>query len=397
MNFLHAIGTLNPSYGGPVEALRHLSSGLIDLGHRSDVAVLDVPLPTHTQGFPGRVFAMGPAMGKYRYTSLFVPWLKRYVHDYDAVIVHGIWQYQSLAVSSLARRRLFPYFTYVHGALDPWFKKAFPLKHLKKWMYWPWAEYRALRDSCAVLFTSDQERRLSRHSFWLYQVHGEVCPLGIQDPDVAVSKCRGALLNRFQELRGKRILLFMGRLHRIKGLDLLIEGFAHIACQEPRLHLVVAGPDQDGMQSTLMGLADQLSVADRVTWTGMLDGETKWEAFGAAEALVLCSHSENFGMVVAEALACSLPVLITDKVNIWREIDTDGAGFVESDTGLGARKLLQRWINLSESDRRLMGQRARSCFLRRFEARRAAEVFVGIVQECMAARGNLDAAAPKAK
>jgi glycosyltransferase involved in cell wall biosynthesis len=105
---------------------------------------------------------------------------------------------------------------------------------------------------------------------------------------------------------------------------------------------------------------------------GMLEGEMKWGAFHAAEAFALPSHQENFGVAVAEALACSLPVLISNKVNIWREIVAQNAGFAESDDASGTLRLLQNWIALSSAQRASMRENARCCFDEHFEVHRAA-------------------------
>ena len=108
----------------------------------------------------------------------------------------------------------------------------------------------------------------------------------------------------------------------------------------------------------------------------MLTGDLKWGALHAAETFILPSHQENFGLAVIEALACTKPVLISDKVNIWREIDTDGAGFVEDDTYTGATRLLLRWFGLSNTEREAMGQRARASFEKRFQIDRATAALV---------------------
>ena len=108
-----------------------------------------------------------------------MPWLRAHAPDYDAVVVHGVWQYTSLAVWRALRRGPVPYFVYFHGMLDPWFKRAYPLKHLKKWLYWPWADYRVARDAKAVLFTAREEARLAAQSFWLYRVTPAVVGYGL--------------------------------------------------------------------------------------------------------------------------------------------------------------------------------------------------------------------------
>jgi glycosyltransferase involved in cell wall biosynthesis len=112
----------------------------------------------------------------------------------------------------------------------------------------------------------------------------------------------------------------------------------------------------------------------------MLQGELKWGALLAAEAFILPSHQENFGIAVAEALAVGTPVLISDKVNIWREIEADNAGLVTPDTLDGTVSLLERWLALSPDARQQMGERARACFAARFEIRRATENLLAVIR-----------------
>src|SRR5262249_9426438 len=144
--------------------------------------------------------------------------------------------------------------------LDPWFKREYPLKHLKKLMYWPWAEYRVLRDARAVLFTSEDEKLLARESFGLYKVNEIVVNYGVPEPTGDPVRQRDAFLTQFPHLRGKRFLLFLSRIHPKKGCDLLIRAFAAVAHRDPALQLVIAGPDQTGMQASLVNLAEQLGV-----------------------------------------------------------------------------------------------------------------------------------------
>ena len=112
----------------------------------------------------------------------------------------------------------------------------------------------------------------------------------------------------------------------------------------------------------------------------MLQGDMKWGAFHAAEVFCLPSHHENFGIVVAEALACGKPVLISNKVNIWREIEADGAGFVADDTLDGTVTNLKRWLAMSQSEFQAMEARTATCFSNRFHVQRAAERLLEIIR-----------------
>ena len=338
------------------------------MGHVVEVLTLDDPQQDYLREFPLPLHAIGPSTGVYRYNRALVPWLKRRAGDYDAVIVDGLWQYQGFGARRALQQLRQPYFVFVHGMLDPWFRHTYPLKHLKKWLYWPWGEYRVLRDAKAVLFTCAEERRLASESFWLYRATEKVVTYGTAQPPTNAEPLRELFLAQHPELRGRRVLLFLSRIHEKKGCDLLVKAFAKVAGVDKELHLVMAGPDQTGWLARLSESAVSLGIADRITWAGMLKDEIKWGAFYSAEAFVLPSHQENFGIAVAEALGCGLPVLISDKVNIWSEILADGAGLVEPDTQIGTNRLLQRWIDLKKDDRARMSECARKSFRTRFTA-----------------------------
>ena len=323
MKILHILPSVNPKGGGPMEGVRQRGLRLIEMGHQVEVITLDDANADFLADYPLKTYALGSSHSGYRYNGRLVPWLRLHARDYDAVIINGLWQYHAFGAWRALRRMNIPYFVFTHGMMDPWFKHAYPLKHLKKWLYWPWADYRVLRDAVAVLFTSEEECVLARKSFWLYQAKEAVVAYGTSAPPQDAERLREQFLAAHPALRGKRILVFLSRIHEKKGCDLLVEAFSRVAGLDARLHLLMAGPDQTNLIPQLQAQAKAFGIADRVSWPGMLQGEMKWGAFYASEVYVLPSHQENFGIAVAEALACGLPVLISDKVNIWREIEAD--------------------------------------------------------------------------
>jgi glycosyltransferase involved in cell wall biosynthesis len=370
MRILHLTATLDPEAGGPAEGVRQSALALAALGHHVETASLDAPdapfLAQFRANFPLPVAALGPGRGKYGRTPHAVPWLREHGPRFDAVIVNGLWQYHGLAARQALRCLGVRYYVFPHGMLDPWFKRTYPLKHLKKWLYWPWAEYRVLRDAQAVLFTTEEERILARRSFWLYRAREQVVSYGTGKPPGDVARYAEAFRAAYPELARRRIVLFLGRIHPKKGGDLLIRAFADVAREIPDAHLVFAGPASDDAMAELRAIAARSDVADRVTWTGMLQGDLKWGAFCASEVFALPSHQENFGIAVVEALACGLPVLISDKVNIWREVGADGVGFVAPDTLEGTVRNLRRWFALADAERAMMREKAAATFRARF-------------------------------
>lgn len=354
--------------------MRQLCRAAARLGHHVEIAALDDPGAPWANEMPCPLHLLGPTrLGAYRYAPRLLPWLMANLSRFDAVIVDGLWQYHGLACRRAARATGTPYFVFTHGMLDPWFRHRYPLKHFKKWLYWPWADYRLLRDADAVLFTTEEERLASRKSFWLYRARERVVSFGTPGPPQGNPDLeREAFLARFPQLRNRRFLLFLGRIHPKKGCDLLLEAFARIADRDPELLLVFAGPDPHGQRDALHARVRDLDTS-RVIWTGMLTGPSKWGAFRTTEAFVLPSHQENFGVAVVEALACRTPVLISNKVNIWREIEAGGAGLVSDDTLAGTILLLQRWIELDPADRAVLAERAENVFRSRFHVDQAVQ------------------------
>jgi glycosyltransferase involved in cell wall biosynthesis len=380
MNILHVIGSVNPAGGGPIEGIKQLRTSLESAGHRVEIASLDSPDAAFLRQLPLPVHPLGPSTLHYSFSPRLIPWLRENRSQYDTVIVNGIWQFHSYGTWRALHGSSTPYVLFTHGMLDPWFKKQYPLKHFKKWMYWPWAEYRVLRDARAVLFTSEEERVLARSSFWLYRCNEVVVSYGTAKPKGNPELEMKEFFSRYPQLRDKKLVLSMGRIHPKKGFDLLIEAFAKVLGPNPQWHLVIAGPDQVGWQKELTHRAEQLGVASRITWTGMTAGSLKWGAFRAAEVFVLPSHQENFGVVVAEALAVGLPPLISNKVNIWREIEADGAGMVGEDTLQGTCNLLEAYLEKSNDEVQAMRQRACKCFEKRFEVDQAALKLQGLLK-----------------
>lgn len=381
MKLLHVLPSVDPRAGGPVEGVKQMGTMLQSMGHVVEIACLDSPEADWLRNFPLRVHAMGPAKGFYGYTPRLVPWLRANAPAFDAVVVDGLWQYNGLGSWRALRRGPTPYFVFTHGMLGPWFKRTFPLKHLKKWLYWPWADYRLLRDATSVLFTCEEERRQARRSFWLYRCKETVVPFGTRLPPQNADALRELFLSRHPALRGKRIVLFLGRIHEVKGCDLLVQAFCELAPAHPDLHLVLVGADVDHLTPSFLAQAQAAGLQDQVSWLGMLSGDEKWGAFHACDAFALPSHHENFGIAVAEAMGCAKPVLISNQVNIWREIEAGGGGLVADDTLEGTRENLRRWLALTPEASRAMGAKAHATFLERFTAEAMATAMVDIVQQ----------------
>jgi glycosyltransferase involved in cell wall biosynthesis len=378
MRILHIITSIDPKFGGTAEAVRVMLAYGPE-GYANELVTLDDPSAPYLQDIGVPVHALGPVKSTYSYSDKLIPWLKANRNRFDGVVVNGMWQYHGYAVWRAMRR--IPYVVFTHGMLDPYFKRAFPLKHLKKWLYWLPREYWVLRGARRVLFTCEAEAELAKQSFWLHQWNPYVVPFGAipsaGDPMVQ----REAFFRICPEVRGRRFLLFLGRIDRKKGCDLLVDAFVKLAARDPELELVMAGPDAENWRTELELGAVAASIADKIHWPGMLSGDAKWGAFYASEAFCLPSHQENFGIAVAEALACGRPVLLSDKVNIAAEIERDGAGLMELDTAAGTERLLERWIEMPVPEREEMSACALECFHARYDMRENAKTVARLFEK----------------
>jgi glycosyltransferase involved in cell wall biosynthesis len=379
MKVLHVIASVDRRAGGPIEGVFQLAAARAVRGGETHIVSLDRLDDPWVANCPFRVFPLGISNAwysklrsaipwlRYGYTPKLVPWLRYHAREYDVVIVNGLWNYAAFGARRALGGNATPYVVFAHGMLDPWFRKTYPVKHRFKQLFWWFSEGPLLANARATLFTTEEERVRARDSFWPYRLRERVVGYGtadiVGDHQEQITAFRAAV----PALGERKFLLFLSRIHRKKGCDLLIDAFAKFAPANPDFDLVIAGPDQEGWEVILKKRAHALGIADRIHWPGMLTGHFKWGAFRACEAFVLPSHQENFGIVVAEAMAASRPVLITNKVNVWREVQADGAGLVANDDGHGILDILDRYFALPQEERTRMGLKARECFLRKFE------------------------------
>lgn len=375
MRLLHVVHTLNPEAGGPSESVRMFVRAHQRAGNEVEVATLDGPSDgPNGDAFQGLltcpVHPCGPGKSNYGFSPKLDQWLKANRERFDGVIVNGVWQYHGVATrKAMAGHKR--YVVFAHGMLDPYFKNRYPLKHLKKLVYWIMQEHRTLNAAQAVCFTSEEEKRVAAGGFPFASFKRVVVPYGTMGPSGEPEALKAAFFENWPAVRGRKFLLFLGRIHPKKGCDLLIEAFAKAA--QLGLQLVMAGPDETGWGNELRARAEKLGIADRITWTGMLRGDAKWGALYSAQAFILPSHQENFGIAVADALACGTVPIISDKVNIAPDVAGDGAGLMETDTLEGTVRLIERFQALSDEELATMRAAALACYQRRYALGNAAQ------------------------
>jgi glycosyltransferase involved in cell wall biosynthesis len=231
----------------------------------------------------------------------------------DVVHIHGLWNATVWTAAAAAAEAHKPYVLSPRGMLSP---AALAHHRWRKRLVYRFADARVIRDAARLHATSrpefDELNRIPAAGRGVY------VPNGVDLPP-STNGCRSP------------IILFLGRIHPIKRLDLLAAGFGQVLARHPDAQLVIAGPDEGGHRATVAPLFAPFGKA--VTWTGRVDDEKKKELLAAASVLVMCSNSESFGMSAAEAMAASTPVVVT-RTCPWPDIDAHKTGhWVEQNAG----------------------------------------------------------------
>ncbi len=345
MRILHVIASLAPRYGGPSVACPAMCRELARRGHEVSIYTtnvdgdrrLDVPLdqPVANGGvevcyFPGCVFPR-----EYKFSLALAQALRRTIPMMDLVHVYSMYIFSATVAAHYCRKHRVPYLLHPHGCLDPYLLRRHALrKRLYSAMFERWN----FQHAAAILFNSAEEMRLAAH--WLdRQLPSKsgsqppirrVVPVGVEEEwfAPAAPAARRRFRERFPELAGRRLVFFFGRLSFKKGMDILARAFAKVARELHDVHMVLAGPDTEGYGAKVREWLKADGVLEKATFTGALTGEDRFAALQEAEVFVLPSYAENFGQAVAEAMACGVPVVISDRVNIWPEVKRAGAGLV---------------------------------------------------------------------
>ncbi len=248
--------------------------------------------------------------------------LNEHVDRFDLVHVSEVWHHGAYSAYKVARKRSTPFVMSIRGELSEWSLRH---KALKKKMYLKTILSKMLRNADALhAITSAEKDQIARLG---YDTRVIVAPNGI-DPLLFDSlPDPSEFINRFPNLQGRKIILFLGRLNPKKGLEILARSFSTISRQYQNTALLVVGPDESGTREKMQAILRSESTLDRTVFTGLLTGEDKLAAMACADVFVLPSHSDVLGISVLEALAARLPVVITEGCE-FPEVAENGAGFV---------------------------------------------------------------------
>jgi glycosyltransferase involved in cell wall biosynthesis len=387
MKVLQVVPSLALRTGGPAIVAVEIARTVLAHGIECTVFTTDMAYPAQAVerdrvtagGLPRGADAVDlhvfPARAPYRlvYSPELGKALRRETEAYDVVHVHSLFLYPQFAAARAAHRRGVPYVFSLHGALDPWLRRRGRVQKAVADVVW---QRRALERAAALHLTVEDEARLVADV--APRVPRKIVPIGIRWDEYQELPSGASF--RAERLGGHEgpVVLNVGRISIKKGLDILIRSFARIGRDD--VLLVIAGPDDEGLQSSLEALAAAEDVGDRVIFTGLIQGDEKLAALAAADVWALSSHTENFGVAVMEALAAGLPTAISPGVNLAPEVDEAGAGVVAPLDVDAFAEAIDSLLG-DPARREQLGERARA-FARRYDwealAPRMAEMYESV-------------------
>ena len=356
MKVLHVIPSISPVRGGPSKAALEMVQTLIHRGIEAEIVttndsgldLLPVPLgeKIEYQGVPVWFFPRfsppSSSLREFAFSAALTQWLWRSISQYDLLHVHAIFSCPSTVAMTIARYQGVPYISRPLGQLCHW---ALEQAKTKKQFYLNLIERGNLNHAKVLHFTAELERQ-------------EVQPLNLHAPNVVIPL--GLNLPKLPETIASPeqpyTLLFLSRLHLKKGIENLLEAWEHL--KPENWQLVIAGSGDDEYVKAIRSRLETLASKRSIKLIGAIEGEAKWDLYHRASLFVLPTFSENFGIVVAEALGCGVPV-ITTKGAPWSDLVTYDCGWW-IDIGIDPLIIaLQQAMTLSCEERQAMGQRGR--------------------------------------
>jgi len=381
----HVIPYMHPKSGGPPVVVDRLCRQLVKRDFRVRVVTTDLFAQDETTTAWAEPFRSAYAMdvypasgpGSFGYSRALKLQMESIVAQSRLVVLHTVWTYVSLVAAKACQRQGVPYLVMPHGMLDP---ASMGRKPWKKQLYGSLFEWRNLRRAAGMIYTHAEEERLAAES-----VSGLprsfLMPLGADEPPVASrDELAGEFFAAHPELKDRELVVFLGRLHSKKGLDLLIPAMQTLAHARPAAHLVLVGQGSPEYERELHALAAKWNVAGRITWTGSLSGREKWAALSAGKVFALPSYQENFALVVVEALRLGLPVVLSRRVNICPDIVQAGAGLECALNPVSVAETLTEYLEHPQLAHEA-GERGQALVAQHYTWPRAADRFVEIYHQ----------------
>jgi glycosyltransferase involved in cell wall biosynthesis len=362
-------------YGGPAQSAPAMCAGMTRLGAQVTVFTtdangpgrrLDVPTDraVEVDGVQVHYFRQiyFPLTPLFFYSPALALACRERIAQFDVVYCVTNWNHPEMVGARAALSTGVPYVIGPRGCFMAWSMQQL---WWQKRLYLALVERRLMDGAAAIHCTTLMEQ--TQLKVWHFRAPSFVVLNGLEVSRFSPLPSRGALRQSLDIPPEATLSLFVGRLHKMKRIDLTLQAFARVVQSSPKAYLVIAGPDEDGSGKRAQEQAHALRLAGRVHFTGLLTGSALAQAYADADLLVLLSHRENFGMVVAEAMAAGLPVLISREVGLVEEVVPAGAGYAVSHDVNEIAPVWHRMLD-SPAERRAMGTRARDLVERHFTA-----------------------------
>lgn len=331
LKVLQVTGSISPKRGGPSFAIWGICEALQLQGIEVHILTTDDDGPDARLAVPNGQFVVErniPVIYFPRQTSFYaaslplVAWLYKHIHEYDLIHTHALFTFVPVASATVARYAGVPYVMRPLGTLNRWGREQ--QRPTVKKSSIKFIEGPLLRSAAAVHFTADEE--LTEAKELCIQMNPFIQPLGFNLQKLAPQVSPELFYEQHPSLRGKTIILFLSRIDRKKGLEILLQSFQQIVKVHPEAVLVIGGNGDDAYGKSLQLQARQMGID--VVWLGFVTGDFKASVWRAASIFVLPSYSENFGIAVVEALAAAKPVIISNEIAIHPTITDAEAGLV---------------------------------------------------------------------
>ncbi|GET36313.1 hormogonium polysaccharide biosynthesis glycosyltransferase HpsP [Microseira wollei] len=385
MRILQIVPSISLVYGGPSQMVLGLSAALARAGVEVTVLTtdsngdtgqppLDVPLyhPVEQDGYQVRYFRCSP-FRRYKFSLDLLRWLYQHAKEFDLAHIHALFSPVSSFAATVARSRHLPYILRPLGTLDP---ADLQKKRQLKQIYAALLEKPNIAGAAAIHFTSLQEAKVSER--FGVSTKDLVIPLGVT-PSPTHNK--GELQSKIP------IVLYMSRIDPKKGLNLLLPALENLLAEGFKFHFVLAGgnPQDQAYEAKIKAQVQGSPLVEHTTITGFVTGDRKTNFLQQADLFVLPSYYENFGIAVAEAMASGTPVVISDGVYIWQDVQQAEAGWIASLTLESLMKALRLALSNAE-ERRLRGERGKEYALRHYSWDAIAQQTIGAYQEILSER-----------
>ena len=333
MRVLHVISNLDPRSGGPTTVVRTLSAYQARSGLNVTVCTstpkrsMVIKNAKTTVPFEDNLnYRFFPTWSHLLISPQMVKWFNNNLPSYDIVHVHGLYRFPVTTAAYCARKAQVPYIIMPHGALDPFLYKQSQYGLLLKRIYERLFDIPNLNHATAIHYTAEEEAKQA--SFLKLNTKPVIVPNGIDWEGFLKLPSKGNFRRRIGLDFHSPLILFLGRINFKKGLDLLVPAFKSVSQTHAEARIAFVGPDNDGYGADVRRWCREQCVHDKVFFIDHLGFEDVKEAYVDADLFVLPSYTENFGLTVVEAMACGTPVVISDQVNIWRDVLASGAGLV---------------------------------------------------------------------